>query len=344
MTDTHRSSPGRASAPVTAVVINCNGGHAAPRCLNSVAASDPPPELLVLVDNGSTDGTRSLIDAQYRGAVPLDTVWLPTNVGLAAARNIGSLRATTRLIAFLDNDTVVFSTWLKFALETMAAFEADCVQCRLVIGADPARLDSLGYLLGPFGFPRHLVRPGAMDSPKYDRPRLLFGVKAAAMLIAKQALERVGGFDPAFFIYGEETDLCWRLLRSGSRVVLAPESRVLHFSGGTRRFLPTQADELLYRGGTRNYIRMVAKNAPAPGVLADLVGQLVIWLGLAAVQAARGKFTCARLIALGVIDGLASLPEVMRARHSSPLPYVQAPRELRMQFSLAYLWRIVRAV
>jgi GT2 family glycosyltransferase len=330
--------------PVTVVVVNCNGGQDTLKCLRSVAASNPAPERFVLVDNGSTDGTRDLIETSYNGPVPLSTVWLPTNVGPAEARNIGARYASSAYIAFLDNDTVVCKSWLKEALATAVAFQADCVQCKLLQGSDSSRIDSLGYLLGPCGFPRHIVRQGATDGPELQRPRLLFGVKSAAMVIGREAFAKAGGFDAFFFIYGEETDLCWRVLRSGGRIVLSPQSVVIHNAGGTRRFLPQQANTLLYRLGTRNYIRMVAKNSPPRRVFVDLAGHIAIWLGTAALQTSRGRFQRARLILQGVVDALVMLPNVMRARKESSLPYVELPNELRMRFTMQYIWRTVRAI
>jgi GT2 family glycosyltransferase len=263
-------------------------------------------------------------------------------VGLAAARNVATKTATSSFIAFLDNDTVVSPTWLRAALETADVFHADIVQCKLVLGTDFDRLDSIGYLLGPCGFPRHIVRPGAIDLPEYQQPRLLFGVKAAAMVIARQALEEAGGFDPIFFIYGEETDLCWRVLRSGGRVAFAPKSIVFHYSGGTVRFLPREADALLYRGGTRNYIHMVAKNSPPNRVVIDVAGQIAVWLGMAGLQTLRGRFKPAGLILLGISDGIVLLPGVFHARAESQLPYVDVPKDLRMHMSPAYAWRTLK--
>lgn len=323
--------------PVTAVVVNCNGGTSTLTCLRTVSTAEPTPERIVLVDNGSTDGTRALIEKEYQGDVPLTTMWLPSNVGPAAARNIATQGANSEFIAFLDNDTMVCSGWLKVALETAERFDADCIQCKLILGYDHSRLDSLGYLMGPFGFPRLIARPGALDLPEYQQSRLLFGVKSAAMVIRRHTLERVGGFDSDFFIYGEETDLCWRVLRSGGRIVLAPQSVVLHYSGGTVRFLPKEADPLLYRGGTRNYIWMVAKNSPATQALVGVAGQTVIWLGMACLQAFRGRVE-ATLILLGIWDALTTMPSVIRKRGKSALPYLNVPRELRMPMTVSYAW------
>jgi GT2 family glycosyltransferase len=344
MIETVHCSPQKEPAPVTVVVVNCNGGVQTLKCLRSLAASDPRPDRVVLVDNGSTDGTRELIQREYRDPLPLTTIWAQRNLGPAAARNLGAGQVTTPFIAFLDNDTVVHPTWLQGALGAMAAHRADCAQCKLLLYNDSTRIDSLGYLLGPFGFPRHIVRPGAPDLPEYQHPRLLFGVKSAAMVISRLAFETVGGFDPMFFIYGEETDLCWRLIRSGGRIVLAPESIVLHDSGGTRRFLPGEAETLLYRIGTRNYFRMVAKNSPSLRLLPNIVGQIALWSAVAGLQTIRGRFGSARLILLGVWDGLVMMPVVIRARRKSALPYLEMPRELRMGFNVNYLWRLVRAV
>ena len=164
------------------------------------------------------------------------------------------------------------------------------------------------------------------------------------MVISRQGLAKAGGFDPSFFIYGEETDLCWRLLRSGGRVALASESIVLHNAGGTGRFLPSKAESLLYRGGPRNYIHMVAKNSPRKRVIFDVAGQITIWLGLAFVEAIRGRVKRAGLIARGAMDALTLMPRIFRDRRTSTLPFIETPKELRMGFNIRYLWRIVTAI
>lgn len=328
---------------VSVVVVNCNGGAETASCVRSLVASNPPPSEIIVVDNGSTDGSAALIQGLGITEIPLRIIELATNRGPAEARNIGAERATGNVLAFLDNDTTAQPDWLGEALRIMGSLRADCIQCKLVLASDRTRLDSLGYLIGPFGFPRHLVRTGARDRLDLDKPRQLFGVKSAGMVISRRAFVQAGAFDPAFFIYGEETDLCWRVIRNGGSVVLAPRSIVFHNAGGTGRLLPRKSAELLYRGGPRNYIRMVAKNTVRRRIVIDLSGQVVIWSAVAMSQALRGKFAAARLILLGVADGLRELPQLIRGRRETSLPFIEVPRNLKMGIGLGYIWKALRA-
>ncbi|MEA2634894.1 MAG: hypothetical protein QOH92_1661 [Chloroflexota bacterium] len=328
---------------VSVIVVNCNGGAETANCVRSLVASNPAPSEIIVVDNGSTDGSAALIQGLRITEIPVGVIELATNRGPAEARNIGAERAIGDVLAFLDNDTTAQSDWLGEALRIMSSLRADCIQCKLVLASDRTRLDSLGYLIGPFGFPRHLVRTGARDRLDFDQPRRLFGVKSAGMVISRRAFVQAGAFDPAFFMYGEETDLCWRVIRNGGSVVLAPRSIVFHNAGGTGRLLPGKAAELLYRGGPRNYIRMVAKNTVPRRIVIDLSGQVVIWSAVAILQALRGRFAVARLILLGVADGLRELPQLIRGRRQTSLPFIDVPRNLRMGIGLGYIWKTLRA-
>ena len=332
-------------ALVSVIVVNCNGAEDLSECLRSIRDSQPEPLEVIVVDNGSTDGSDAVIKgASLMSAIPIRCVALEENLGPAAARNIGVARAQGEYLAFLDNDTVVNSDWLVEALATMSQLGAACVQCKLVLKANPDLLDSVGYLAGPLGFPRHLVRIGEPDREELRVPRMLFGVKSAAMVMAREAFERAGGFDPTFFIYGEETDLCWRIMRTGGKIALAPTSIVRHRSAGTKVFMAPRAADLLYRCGTRNYIRVVAKNAPWWRLLTDLPGQILVWAAVSVFLQLRGDADSARLVRRGVSEGVRELPRVLDERRNSAHPFIEPPRGLRMGFTLGYLRRTARAV
>jgi GT2 family glycosyltransferase len=343
---TSESGPKPAEAPaatVSVIIVNRNGGAEAVECCRSLLSSTPPPEQIIIVDNGSSDRSIEMLERLRQKDHRVEVVALRENVGPAAARNIGVQQASEPVIAFLDNDTVVHPRWIPGALEVMERLDADCVQCKLRLRENPHLLDSVGYLAGPFGFPRHLVRIGEPDGPEFGRPRLLFGTKSAGMFITREVFDRAGGFDPSFFIYGEECDLCWRVLRCGGTVALAPESQVFHRSGGTKRLLPNSYNALLYRGGTRNYIRIVAKNQHPNRLLLDLFGQMVIWSLAAVLQLLRLRPYPARLIALGVFDAVRELPAILRERSRTRLPYRPVPQHLMQGIDLDYLARLIRA-
>jgi GT2 family glycosyltransferase len=299
---------------------------------------------VVVVDNGSSDDSLEVARGHADGLRELKVISLPENQGLNAARNVGIENASGSVVAFIDNDARALGDWILGALEAMQQLDADAVQCKLLLGNDPKLIDSVGYLIGPFGFPRQIVRPGASNSQATDQPRYLFGAKGAGMMFRRDLLLKIGGFDPSFFLYGDETELFWRIFRVGGAVALAPQSIVLHNSGGTKRFLSSAADDLLYRGGTRNYIRMIAKNQHPRRVVFDIMGQVCVWSAVAACQAMRGRRGAARLIMRGIAEAVHELPSLQRSRAKDKLPFRTVPRALKARMTISYLREIGRAV
>jgi GT2 family glycosyltransferase len=331
-------------ADVTVVVVNCNGGADLGDCLDSLIASDPPPNEVVLVDNGSSDDSLTVARRRSEHFGGLKVIPLAENLGANAARNVGVENAMCEIVAFVDNDTRVKGDWIGRATQVMRDLGVDAVQCKLLLDHNHGLIDSLGYLMGPFAFPRHIVRPGAPDTEAAEAPRYLFGAKSAGMMVRRDLLLKIGGFDPSFFLYGDETDLFWRVFRAGGAVALAPQSIVFHASGGTKRFLAASAEDLLYRGGTRNYIRMVAKNQHPKRVLLDVIGQVGVWSGVATYQAASGHRQRARLITKGISEALRELPSLQRARGKDTLPFRVVPKSLKARLDFAYLKEVRRAI
>jgi GT2 family glycosyltransferase len=163
-------------------------------------------------------------------------------------------------------------------------------------------------------------------------------------MITRELFEMCGAFDPTFFIYGDETDLCWRILRGGGEIAFAPASVVFHGFGGTKRFLPDRSRELLYREGTRNYVRMVAKNQHPRYLLRDVAGQLAAWTGVALFHALRFRLVEAALVGRGILDAVGELPALLRSRRTSPLPFVKVPDELKARFTVRYVLKVARAI
>ncbi|MDP9223196.1 MAG: glycosyltransferase family 2 protein [Actinomycetota bacterium] len=334
----------RSSCTLSVVVVNCNGASELGYCLDSLIDSDPKPEQIILVDNGSSDDSLSVARARLVQEPMLRIISLSRNEGLNVARNIGIENALGDLVAFIDNDAVVKADWIARALETMNEWGADALQCKLLVKSNPGLIDSVGYLIGPFGFPRQIARPGEPDCELLNRPRLLFGAKGAGMIFRKDLLLRIGGFDPSFFLYGDETDLFWRVFRAAGSVALAPGSIVFHSAGGTRRFLSSTAEDLLYRGGTRNYIRMIVKNVHPTRLLWDLLGQIMVWLGVVGYQACRGNLRAASLVLRGIVEGVSEVPRLWSARRDDPLPFRVVPSTLRAALTFDYVRQTARAI
>jgi GT2 family glycosyltransferase len=191
---------------------------------------------VIVVDNGSTDGTDDLITSQFPRAVYVRN---PENRGFAAAANMGLRRSTGEFVLFLNSDTRLLpGEMIKMLAFTQKDPSIGIIAPQLVY-ADmrPQRsfapIPSLALELAPREvlealFPRFRTKGGKLTGP-ID----VDSVIGAALMARRQLLDRLGGFDERFFFFLEETDLCLRARKEGSRVVFFPGSRLVHFQGKT---------------------------------------------------------------------------------------------------------------
>lgn len=213
------------------------------------------PHTLVVVDNASTDGSAHA--ARLRTDRVLE---LERNVGFGAAANAG-IAATTEPFVLVTNA----DAWPK---DDAPAGLLRCVERDATIGAlGPA-------LVGDDGRPQPTRlpmpsrwwtgRPAVTTRPRAVRftPRLPFPqsrghfLVGAALLLRRETLERVGGFDPAFFLFNEELDLCRRIVAAGWRLETCPEATFVHVGGVSMR--PRWNE--VYREQLRGHLRLVRKH------------------------------------------------------------------------------------
>ena len=218
---------------VAVVVVNLDGAEHLPDCLDSLAALDYPRERLevVVVDNGSTDGSLELL-ARYPWVrvLPQDS-----NLGFAPAVNVGVRSATADCIALLNNDMRVEPDWLT---ELVRAYDPEagavCVGAQ-ILSWDGERLDfgegslnfyGMGFQVG-YNRPLETVRVR-------DGSDILFAC-GGAMLVSRDVYLSSGGFDDDFFAYFEDVDFGWRLWVLGYRVCLAAARAATTACTGRRR-------------------------------------------------------------------------------------------------------------
>lgn len=225
---------------VSAVVLAWNEREDLARCLDALAASAVPGGLeVIVVDNGSTDGTDALLAAHPHVRV----VRHARNVGVAAGRNSGLEVASGRHVAFLDSDTVPNRDALALLADVLDGdpglglvgprleYEDGSLQlsCRRVPTAAAVVANRIARLL-PGPDPPPLRRYLMTDTP-HDRPMDVEYLLGAAMLVRGSALAEVGGFDegatPGGFGF-DDLDLALALWGRGWRVAYRPEAVVVH--------------------------------------------------------------------------------------------------------------------
>ena len=182
---------------VTIVLLTYNCAHRLRLVLDELAALDVP---LIAVDNASEDQTARLL----RGVERIEVIELDRNIG-AAARNVGLSRATTPYAAFCDDDGWYERDGLIRAADALDRYaELALVNGRILVG-DQQRLDPISTEMADSPLPDHIGIPGAV----------LLGFMAGACIVRVGAYRSVGGYDPEFFMGGEEQSLALKLAAAG---------------------------------------------------------------------------------------------------------------------------------
>src|SRR5918994_1546543 len=304
-------SPLMGSAPVAVVIPswNCMGDLRA--CIESVRAqSGVDPELLV-VDNGSGDGTVPFLE---RDGLP--HIALSGNIGFSAAVNLGVSRTRSPFVTVLNADTVLEPDCLRRLVATLTAdptlggVQPRILQLERGVGRDRADPEAILYSLG-----QALTRDGRGREQGAGRPqgtltaerREVFGVCGAACVLRRELLAALGGYDERYFAFCEDVDLNVRARVAGWRFYLEPEAVVWHvgnvaWSAGFRR---PQAENA----------RLVARNRLATQIKfmpSRSIPRIALVEAGALVRAAAARRLLPTLA--GKLEALRWLPHLLRAR------------------------------
>jgi GT2 family glycosyltransferase len=251
---------GTAHSPLVSIMIlNYNGERWMRRCLESLQAQTLFAQIQVIVaDNASTDGSDRLSEKLLAGWSNALFIQNGTNVGFAAGSNLAVKQATGKYLFFLNPDV-----WL----------EPDCVE-QLYRATESAQAGAAGLLMLDYDSDNLQTRGGvAFDFcgyaviPKRGRvPEILFAA-CGFYFIRAELFRRLGGFEDQYFLYGEETDLSWRVWICGEKIIHAPAARVHHRGeasinprGGTR-IVEFRTSDMKRFYANRNHLITLLKNA-----------------------------------------------------------------------------------
>ncbi len=289
---------------VTVVIPTWNGRELVDAALASLGEQRFRDFEVVVIDNGSTDGTAE----HLRAAQPeVEVVALSENRGFAGAVNAGIGRARGEYVALLNNDMELDPGWLA---ELVAALDADpragSAASKLRMLREPGVLDGAGDIVTWYGATWRRGH-GETDRGQYDEPGVVVSPCAGAALYRRRALDEVGPFDERFFAYLEDADWGLRAQLAGRPCVWVPGAVAYHLGGATSRRMGDLETELI----ARNTLALVLKSFPA--------ARLVVWAPLIVAYQA---FVLAQALRRGswgaVLRGWSAaargLPGTLRAR------------------------------
>lgn len=214
------------------MIVSFDSARFLERNFRSLAGQTVPFRRIVVVDNASRDGSREII-AAFAG---LDPLLLATNVGYAAAANLGIDRCRSDLVLVANADVFLDAEFNRRALEFFARRPRAGLLSPLILRFDGMTIDSAGQERSPALYPREAGygRPLAQSALTERR---VFSVCGAATVFSKSALERlkIGNeyYDEDFFMFWEDFDIGWRANLLGLDVFFSPGVVAHHFRSGT---------------------------------------------------------------------------------------------------------------
>lgn len=238
---------------VTVVVVNWNGEEYLGPCLTSVRAQQGPGIEVVVVDNGSSDGSLALLARTF----PDVQVVRNSRNNYAAANNLAVARARSAFVCLLNTDTVLESGCLATLVRRLASDDAIAGVAPKILFPDGKRLYTTGVHERPdlYWVDRDQGEP---DDGRRDRVEDVFGLSGCCVLYRRSAFQALGGLDEDFHMYYEDVDFSLRLRAAGHRLVYEPAARVRHVGGGSIRKTEAGKDPI----GERNRLLVLARHYP----------------------------------------------------------------------------------
>ena len=295
-----------AQPAVTAIVLNYNGAALLDVVIPSLERQTYPNLSVLLVDNGSTDGSAEKARARWP---QVRVVEIPQNLGVAKALNRGVLESETELVALLNNDIELEPDWLERLVAGLLQHpEAASASGKLLRFDDRSVIDAAGDAMR---WSSACTNRGAgqRDKGQYDSPGPVFSACAGAALYRRAEFDKIGPFDEDFFAYLEDIDWSLRAQLRGRGSWYEPAAVGYHKRGATTggspgRYRPLQR---------RNQIWLVLKSYPAAMLLRHLPAIVLLNLGLALQDLRQGAF---RSTLRGWWAALRGLPAVLRKRRA----------------------------
>ena len=249
--------------PIAVIILNWNGEALLREFLPKViATTDSTLADVIVADNGSTDGSVSLLEQEFPQVKLLK---FTENYGFAEGYNRAIEQTGYKYTILLNSDVATSDNWLAPLYEYMEAhLEVGACQPKLLSYRDPEMFEyagASGGFIDKNGYPYcrgRLFATVEKDNHQYDDIISVFWATGAALMVRSEVYLSVEGLDKDFFAHMEEIDLCWRILLAGYDIKVIPQSVAYHLGGGS---LPASNPRKTYLN-FRNNLLLLHKNLP----------------------------------------------------------------------------------
>ena len=306
---------------VSVIIVNWNGKHLLDDCLGSLMAQTWSERELILVDNGSRDGSVEYVLERYPH---VRVVRLGENRGFAGGNNAGMRHVSGKYVALINNDTKADPEWLAQLVETAETSSpfTGMWACKILVYDRPTIIDNVGLLLYRDGLGRGKGR-GEIDNGRFDQPGEAFFPSGCAGMYRHSMIREIGMFDEEFFAYADDVDLGLRARLAGWGCRYVPTARVYHkYSASSSAYSPFKAFLV-----ERNRIWVLMKYFPMELVLVSpyytLKRMAFHFYGALRGRGASGKFTeqhsfftAIFILMKAWVSALMALPKIVRQRRS----------------------------
>lgn len=321
---------------VFVIIPNWNGAEDLSKAIDSLLSQSYKSFTLVIVDNGSSDDSRVIIDSYRQIDARVTAIYRDKNYGYTGGVNPGielAIEKHATYVAPFNNDAIADKDWLKHLVDFLDTHTDYGIATCSLLHADGKTIDSTAdqYTIWGIPYPRGRDEPA---SSRYNDQTDIFGASGGASIYRISMLEKIGIFDQDFFAYYEDIDLSFRAQLAGWKVAFVPASLVYHEQGktSTRIARRKEGDRTATAFTTKQYMKnlpfIIVKDMPA-GLLWRVLPRFLLAYTLFFLKAfpdGRGK---------GALQGVGlfwlHLPKKLAQRR-----HIQTNRKV----SNAYLWSI----
>lgn len=307
---------------ISIIVVNLNRSDLLRACLLSLTRQRLVRAEVIVVDNGSTDGSVQMVRSEFQNACwPIRIIENSENKGFCEANNQGIGIARGAWIALLNNDAEAEENWLHELAEALRKNpRAGMAASKILVWENPQRIDKVGHLIFLDGQNRGRGT-GQVDRGQYDRMEDVAWPDGCAAMYRKDMLDEIGGFDEDFFAYADDAELGLRARIAGWGCVYASGAVVRHHRGATLGVRSMRRVELI----ERNRVLLALKLFPwslvcLNGVFYGARLAAGIWAALAGrgeisrFPGWKSKWQVARAMVSGDLQAIRMAPKILAKR------------------------------